>query len=259
MIIDLIIGVIVIVFLIKGYRKGLIACLIDFFAVIIALVLAYCLCGTVAEAIKTNTEVDETIKEFIIDHTPGGADIKIEADENLPDVIQEKINSSVDGINETKSKALDGTATEITNNIMKALAFIGIFILVRLVLVVVKWISKIFTKIPVIEQINGIGGIVMGFLESAILIYTIFGVISLISPMLTETKIIEKINESYFGQRMYNNNLVVNYLYGNKSKDKADMDAKNETNETNETNKTNGMNDANVSKTNEANATNTTK
>jgi uncharacterized membrane protein required for colicin V production len=228
MIVDLIIGVIIILFLIIGYKKGLVFCLINLATFIVAIVLAFALCSPVAELVKNTTEIDENMKSFIVSHMPGGEEIDLKANEQLPEPIRNAIDDSVTSINEAKEKAIDATATEITNNVLKAICFVAIFFLVKILMLVLKVVSRIFTKIPVIEQINTLGGMIVGALEGLILVYVIFGVVSLISPMLTNTAIVDSINDSFFGKMMYNNNVVVKYIYNgtkldDSSENKADQ------------------------------------
>jgi len=223
MIVDLIIGVIIILFLIIGYKKGLVFCLINLATFIVAIVLAFALCSPVAELVKNTTDVDENMKAFIVSHMPGGEEIDLKANEQLPDPIKNTIDDSVTAINEAKEKAIDATATEITNNVLKAICFVAIFFLVKILMWVLKLVSRIFTKIPVIEQINSLGGMIVGTLEGIIIVYVVFGVISLISPMLTNTAIVDNINGSFFGKMMYNNNIVVKYIYnGTKLEDSSE-------------------------------------
>ena len=247
MIVDLIIGVIIILFLIIGYKKGLVFCLINLATFIVAIVLAFALCSPVAELVKNTTEVDENMKAFIISHMPGGEDIDLKANEQLPDPIKNAIDDSVTSINEAKEKAIDATATEITNNVLKAICFVAIFFLVKILMWVLKLVSRIFTKIPVIEQINSLGGMIVGTLEGIIIVYVVFGVISLISPMLTNTAIVDSINDSFFGKMMYNNNIVVKYIYnGTKLEDSSE-------NKTDENNTIENNTDENSTNTSENN------
>ncbi len=249
MIVDLIIGVIIILFLIIGYKKGLVFCLINLATFIVAIVLAFALCSPVAELVKNTTEVDENMKAFIISHMPGGEDIDLKANEQLPDPIKNAIDDSVASINEAKEKAIDATATEITNNVLKAICFVAIFFLVKILMWVLKLVSRIFTKIPVIEQINSLGGMIVGTLEGLIIVYVIFGVIALISPMLTNTAIVDSINGSFFGKMMYNNNVVVKYIYnGTKLEDASD----NKINENNTIENNTDENSTNISENNTA-------
>lgn len=251
MIVDLIIGVIIIVFLIIGYKKGLVFCLINLATFIVAIVLAFALCSPVAELVKNTTEVDENMKAFIVSHMPGGEDIDLKANEQLPDPIKNAIDDSVTSINEAKEKAIDATATEITNNVLKAICFVAIFFLVKILMWVLKLVSRIFTKIPVIEQINGLGGMIVGALEGVIIVYVVFGVISLISPMLTNTAIVDSINGSFFGKMMYNNNVVVKYIYnGTKLENSSD-------NKTDENNTIENNTDENSTNTSENNTVET--
>ncbi len=254
MIVDLIIGVIIILFLIIGYKKGLVFCLINLATFIVAIVLAFALCSPVAELVKNTTEVDENMKAFIISHMPGGEDIDLKANEQLPDPIKNAIDDSVASINEAKEKAIDATATEITNNVLKAICFVAIFFLVKILMWVLKLVSRIFTKIPVIEQINSLGGMIVGTLEGLIIVYVIFGVIALISPMLTNTAIVDSINGSFFGKMMYNNNVVVKYIYnGTKLEDASDNKIdENDTIENNTDENSTNISENNTVETNES-------
>ena len=264
MIVDLIIGVIIILFLIIGYKKGLVFCLINLATFIVAIVLAFALCSPVAELVKNTTEVDENMKAFIVSHMPGGEDIDLKANEQLPDPIRNAIDDSVASINEAKEKAIDATATEITNNVLKAICFVAIFFLVKILMWVLKLVSRIFTKIPVIEQINSLGGMIVGTLEGIIIVYVIFGVISLISPMLTNTAIVDSINSSFFGKMMYNNNIVVKYIYNgtkleDSSENKNENDTENNTENSTEENATiENSSDENTTATNDTDNKNET-
>ncbi len=255
MIVDLIIGIIVILFLIIGYKKGLIYCLINLATFIVAIVLAFVLCTPTAELVKNTTDIDENMKSFIVSHMPGGEEIDLKANDQLPDPIKNTIDSSVTSINEAKEKAIDATATEITNNVIKAICFVIIFIVVKLLMWILKLVSKIFTKIPVIGQINSLGGMIVGTLEGLIIVYVIFGVISLISPMLTNTAIVDNINSSFFGKMMYNNNVVVKYIYnGTKLEDSSEDKTNENKTEENNTNENNAEQN-NIDETNKVNET----
>ncbi len=257
MIVDLIIGVIIILFLIIGYKKGLVFCLINLATFIVAIVLAFALCSPVAELVKNTTEIDENMKSFIVSHMPGGEEIDLKANEQLPEPIRNAIDGSVTSINEAKEKAIDATATEITNNVLKAICFVAIFFLVKILMLVLKVVSRIFTKIPVIEQINTLGGMIVGTLEGLILVYVIFGVISLISPMLTNTAIVDSINDSFFGKMMYNNNVVVKYIYnGTKLDDSSENKA--DQNNTTENDTLENITDENSTNTSETENTSNT-
>ena len=254
MIVDLIIGVIIILFLIIGYKKGLVFCLINLATFIVAIVLAFALCSPVAELVENTTEIDENMKSFIVSHMPGGEEIDLKANEQLPEPIRNAIDGSVTSINEAKEKAIDATATEITNNVLKAICFVAIFFLVKILMLVLKVVSRIFTKIPVIEQINTLGGMIVGALEGLILVYVIFGVISLISPMLTNTAIVDSINDSFFGKMMYNNNVVVKYIYNGT---KLDDSSENKADQNNTTENDTLENDTDENSTNTSETENT--
>ena len=95
---------------------------------------------------------------------------------------------------------------------MKVLSFVIVYILVTLILLILKFALKIFTKLPVINQIDKIGGIILGFAEGVIIVYIIIAIISIVVPEKKDGKIRQKIDESYIGRYVYNNNVITNKI-----------------------------------------------
>ena len=95
---------------------------------------------------------------------------------------------------------------------MKVLSFVIVYILVTVILLILKFALKIFTKLPVINQIDKIGGIILGFAEGVIIVYIIIAIISIVVPEKKDGNISQKIDESYIGRYVYNNNVIKNKI-----------------------------------------------
>ncbi len=213
MIVDIAIIVIMILAIIIGMKKGLTVCLVNIFSFIIALVLALMLCKPVGNFIMEKTPIGDNIQTTIKQNMPMSGDIKIDENSNLPEGIKSYINKQVTAVNNTKEDATQAVAKELTADIVTAIAFIGVFIIVRLALVIVKIISKIITKLPILKQIDHLGGSICGGVQGIIVIYSIFAVLSIVSPIIENTNIIKQINNSHIGKAMYNNNIIINKIY----------------------------------------------
>lgn len=214
MVVDLIILIIMVSSIFVGLKKGLISCIIDIAAVIVALILAILLCRPITNVIIENTNFDESLATTISQNIPlSDTDFKVEANTNLPEGIVNYINSITENVNTSKDEAFNAIGVELASGIISIIIFIAIFVIVRLVLALIKVVSKIIDKIPLLSQVNKVGGAICGAIEGAIIIYVIFAVISMIAPVISNTNLLELINSSNIGSIMYNNNLVLNSIY----------------------------------------------
>ena len=214
MIVDIIIILIMALAVFLGMKKGLISCIIDIVAVIVALILALLLCKPVANAIIDNTNFDENLRATIVQNIPlSNTDFKVEEGSNLPEPVVEYINGITSNVNTSKDEAIDNISKELALGIISVIAFLAIFIIVRIILTFVKIVAKIIDKIPVLKQINKLGGAICGAIEGLIIIYAIFAVFSMISPLIANSQILEQIYNSNIGALMYNNNLILKAIY----------------------------------------------
>ncbi len=216
MIVDLIILVIVILSIILGRHKGLTVCLVNFFSLIIALVVALMLYKPVSNYLYEKTPVGENVKQVIKQNIPmSEEEFQIGEDSILPEAMKNYINNQAQNANQTKDEAIENVSTELSKEIINIISFVIIFIVVRIALLLVKVISKIITKLPILKQIDHLGGAIVGAVEGIILVYFAFAIISTISPMLENTKVLEQINDSYVGKTMYNNNVLMKVKFKN--------------------------------------------
>jgi len=214
MAVDLIIIIIMVSSIFVGLKKGLISCIIDIAAVIVALILAIILCRPITNVVIENTNFDESLATTISQNIPlSDTDFKVEANTNLPEGIVNYINGITENVNTSKEEAFKAIGVELTSGIISVIVFIAIFVIVRLVLALIKVVSKIIDKIPLLSQVNKIGGAILGAIEGAIIIYAIFAVISMIAPVISNTNLLELIYNSNIGSMMYNNNLVLKSIY----------------------------------------------
>ena len=214
MVVDLIILIIMVSAIFVGLKKGLISCVIDILAVVIALVLAIVLCRPITNVIVENTNFDENLAQTISSNIPlSDTDFTVEADSSLPEGVKEYINGITSNVNTSKEEAFNAIGKELAGGIITVIVFVAIFIIVRIILAIIKVVAKIIDKIPLLSQVNKVGGAVLGAIEGAIIIYAIFAVISMIAPVISNTGLLELIYNSNIGSIMYNNNFVLNSIY----------------------------------------------
>ena len=209
MIVDIIILAIIILSIILGRHKGLTVCLVNFFSLIIALVVALMAYKPISNHLY-ETSIGENLKQVIKQNIPmSEEDFQVSDDSILPEGIKNYINTQTQNVNTTKDEAIENVSTELSKEVINIVSFVIVFVVVRLALLVVKIVSKIITKLPILKQIDHLGGAIVGAVEGIIIVYFIFAIISTISPIFKNTKVLEQINDSYVGKMMYNNNIIM--------------------------------------------------
>ena len=139
MAVDLIILVIMVSSIFVGLKKGLISCIIDIAAVIVALILAILLCRPITNVVIENTNFDESLSTTISQNIPlSDTDFKVEANTNLPEGIVNYINGITENVNTSKEEAFNSIGVELASGIISVIVFIAIFVIVRLVLALIK-------------------------------------------------------------------------------------------------------------------------
>lgn len=211
-VVDLVIVAIIALCIIVGYVRGLTGSLIKIISFVLSLVIAFVLFVPVSNFVINNTELDEnlekSIREMIIKE-----DANTEDKEEMPTAITEYINQKVEeATDQAKAGIVNSTARDVSVTIIKAGTWIALFIVSRIVLILLKFITALIAKLPVIKQFDKLGGIIYGLVEGLIITYVGLAIISFVAPMTNGT-LSENINKSYVGSQMYNNNLLLKIIF----------------------------------------------
>lgn len=201
MIIDIIIIMIIALSTFLGYRKGFINLSVNLLASIIALLVMLFLTTPITNLLINTTSIDESIENIIIEKVNEA----IGSQTNNNEIINELVISSTEGM-------LEENAAEISTTVIKFAVAILLFILVRVGLIFVSAIANLLAKIPVIKQMNEVGGIIYGLIRGVLAIYIILFLISSISLINTDNILNEKIEESTVTKLMYDNNIIDKFI-----------------------------------------------
>lgn len=215
-IIDLIIVAIIAIFTFLGYRRGLTGSILKILSFIIALIIAFILFKPVSNFVINNTLIDEKIEESLISVVADEVNEqgKVEENTNLPQSMVDYINESVENATEDMKKTIvEQTARTIAIAIINAAVALIVFIVARILLIFVKAITNLITELPIIKQVDKLGGIIYGVVEALIIIFIILAIISFISPLIENTGLLITLNKSVVGSFMYNNNLLLKIIF----------------------------------------------
>ena len=211
-IIDLIIVGIIALCIISGYIKGITGSLIKILSFVLSLVVAFILFVPVSNFVIKNTEIDENIEKSIRETVLSDEENSKE-NQKMSSAITDYINQKVEEVSESaKEEIIDSTAKDVSQTIVKVGTWIVLFIVARIALIFLKFITSLIAKLPVIKQFDKLGGVLYGLIEGLLITYFALALISVISPM-TKGTLSENINKSHIGSQMYNNNLLLNIIF----------------------------------------------
>lgn len=210
-IVDLIVIGIMLLCIIIGYVRGLTGSLIKILSFVLSIIIAFVLFIPISNFIINNTKIDDnleqSIREMIIKEDEGT--VETEMPQTITDYINNQVVQASDSAKET---IVSNTAREVSITIVKAGTWIGLFIVARILMIFLKFITGLIARLPVIKQFDKLGGIIYGILEALIIIYVLFAIISFISPM-TNASLANVIDKSYVGSIMYNNNVLLKIIF----------------------------------------------
>lgn len=202
---DLILIAIIGLFTFIGFKQGLVKSVIKILSFFIAIIISFILYVPISNAIIDNTNIDENIKEAMVQKIlPENTEANEETQIDIQDSLTQKL---IGNANNTVSEV----AQAFTVKLIRIAVLLILFIVIKIVLRLVLALTSIIDKIPGLKQINKAGGIIYGFIKGIIIVFTILGVIYLASPLIGE-EFINTINKTVITNIMYNNNILLNII-----------------------------------------------
>ena len=193
------------------YKKGLVKLAVGLIAVVAAIILALVFYKPVSNLIIENTELDENIEKAIINNftseTQEGQEVRYVS---VLDYLQKYVD---DAVNKTQTEIVTQTAGMMAVKIINVAVLIGIFLLVRVVLLLLTFISDIITSLPILKQFNEVGGVLYGAIKALLIIYIILTIVFFIMCYTSNSTIADAINSSYVTKFFYENNILLNILF----------------------------------------------
>ena len=209
LIIDIVIIAILALCIIMGYKKGLINVIFNIFAFLLAIIITLVLYKPVSDIIIKNTDIQEKIETAIIENTKGEENKKEEQTENG---IQKYIENTMQNAEEdAKSKAIEVVAKDVSTKCIEIITALILFVITRIILIVLKFLTETLANLPIVKQCNEIGGLLYGVIKGLLIIYVILTIMFFIISLKPEGMTANLIETSYITKFLYNNNIIVNY------------------------------------------------
>ncbi len=218
---------IILIFVIRGFRRGFLRVLYSLVAVLLLIGLVGYATPHVSGYLKEHTTIyanisqrwEEKIQnsaEGVIDSTVQGQQEALEAAGiQLPDVLEERIfGTGLDKIGESveNTGVYQQAGERMASVIVAVLAFLAALILAILIVWLIGKITDVVNKIPVIKGINRFFGLFAGAFQGIIVIWLLFLLLSIFSATAFGSVLISYIEESPFLNILYNHNVVLEIL-----------------------------------------------
>ena len=210
-IIDIILLIIILLNVYICYTKGLIKLAVGLIAVVASIILAVVLYKPVSNFIIENTQFDDNIKNTIVENFTSQENIN---EENEDTGFMKYIESYVDDtVNKTKNEIVIEASDIIAVKVVNICAILGIFIVARLVLILLTFLTDIITELPLLKQCNEIGGIIYGIIKAILIVYVLLAIVFFITYVSGNTVIADAISKSFITKFFYNNNILLTILF----------------------------------------------
>ena len=200
LLVDFIIVAIIILSAFLAYRKGLITLAIQLVAVIIAIVITLILYKPVSNLIVNVTNIDETIQDAIL--------------EEANDIMTNDEEGSNQIVETIQNNMLPETARTISINIIEGVVILILYILIRIGLKFVTALANLVSKLPILNQVNKLGGLIYGILRGVLLVYILLLLVNLSGEIEPQNQVYSSVQGSYIGKVMNENN-ILNVLFTN--------------------------------------------
>ncbi len=209
-ILDIVILAILALSIFFGYKKGLIGVVFNLCAFIVAIIITWILYTPVTNAIIKNTEIDDNIRNAIVEK----GFIKNEDKKEEQDGVNKYINEYVTTpISNTANDVVEETAKVVSEKVVAIGVAILLFIVVRIGLILLKFVIEGIARLPIIKQFDKAGGIVYGGIRGMFIIYIFLAILFFIMSVNNSGMIADLINTSLISKILYANNLILKIIF----------------------------------------------
>lgn len=213
---------ILIIYTLRGRRRGFILTVFTMFSTIIAILFTMWISPQVSKVIQNNekvvTYVNENISgKLIFDDVGSKTTDEVEYIEDLPlpSLIKNKLveNNTNDVY---RAMAVDSFKGYIGHMLTLLIINIAVFLLVcsivKIVLYIISHILDLISNLPIINGLNRAAGLFVGFLHGIIVVWIGFVILTMFGNSQIGQIFFEQVNESEILSLLYNHNLIMNFL-----------------------------------------------
>ena len=200
-----------------GYRRGLVAVLFKVLLFIVSLLIIFLLYKPVSNSIIDNSQLDEWLSESIKESLNGtilqDGTLMMPTESTMSTAVIELIESFVqEALKESSVDPLGYVSINLAYLMIRVGTMLALLIISRFFLLFVRFAAELIGNLPIIKMFNKSGGLIYGIAKGFLTIYAILAVFSVISPLIEGWGITSAIQDSTWGSKMYNDNVILNLI-----------------------------------------------
>ena len=108
---------------------------------------------------------------------------------------------------------IDAVGNEFTRMIMSVISLIALYLILNAVLAFAGIVLKGISKLPLLRQVDKLGGFVFGAVQGFLAVYILCAVLVLFNTSPQFAGVFKNLNESLFAGYFYENNFIMNRLF----------------------------------------------
>ena len=222
-----------------GINKGLIRSVVGLFGKVVSLIVAFIFSENLGVYIDNNY-VHGPLRQWLVNELSPTAenvdasitdlDMKSLFDElpefftNIADFLGFDVNAlsaqydsiAQQSIEQAKAAVIDAMISPLSAIVSRVIAFALIFIICSIAIVVLLWLSDLIVNIPIVRQLDKLGGVVFGILNSFLLAFVVVAIINIGSNYFMKDKTLEsrqKITENTLIYKHFNEYNPLNAMF----------------------------------------------
>ena len=202
-----------------GYRRGLVSVIFKVLVFVLSLLIVFLLYKPVSNSIINNTQLDEVLSNAIRSNLEGttlndGALLE-PTESNFSAAVVELINSFVtEALKVADIDPMGYASTQLAYFMIRVGTMLLLFMVSRFFLLFIRFAAELLGNLPIIKLFNKSGGLIYGLVKGILTVYLFLAVFSVISPFISSWGIISAIEDSTLGNKMYNDNIIINFIKG---------------------------------------------
>ena len=207
----------------SGYKKGLFKTIFSIASIIVAILITTFVSPYIATQVNNNTVINSIVTEQVIGLIDRSMESKSDEEQekfidNMPVPKYFKTNlKKNNNLQVYQDRALDSFSEYIVDGIVRIIinliTFIIVYFAIRIALLVVTLMGNIITKLPIIEQFDGMGGTLLGAVQGIIEEWILFIIITFLSQTGIGTSAMQCVESNEFLNILYNNNIIMQIMY----------------------------------------------
>lgn len=221
---DMILIAIIILFAINGMRKGLILSLFTICSSIIAMIGAFIFYPVVSKVIQHtpfvtafNNQLVSKMHQIQTEKFGGALQStgnKLLDNLNVPQLLRPQIEKNIGnlGSNMDFSDLSSKISNSITLIFSNVISIIVIFIIISIAMMFIKVLLKNITKLPILHQLDVVGGLFFGIVEGVLIIYITIAFLSLFGSNASIQPIIQAVDKSIIGGLFFKSNFIISFI-----------------------------------------------